>query len=79
MTLGILDVVADPTLAFRSIGPAGEPLTAQVSSGHCRIGDTPDERFLDKLSGGRGTVQLGFSFPELDRFAPAICSRRGQR
>jgi len=71
VTLAILDVVGDPTLAFRSIGPAGEPLAAQVFSGHCRIGDTPDEKFLAKLSGGRGAFQLGFYVPRAGPLRPS--------
>jgi hypothetical protein len=71
VTLAILDVVGDPTLAFASIGPAGEPLTAQVFSGQCRIGDNPDEKFLAKLSGGRAAVRLGFYVPKAGPLRPS--------
>lgn len=71
MTLAILNVIGDPILAFPSVGSTGEALTAQVFSGQCQIGDTPGEKFLAKLSRGRGTVRLGFYVPEAGPLRPS--------
>ncbi|MEO5651429.1 MAG: hypothetical protein ABIN79_13775 [Marmoricola sp.] len=70
MTLVILDVVGDPVLEFRAIGAGGEPLTAHVFSGQCRIGDRPDEKFMAKLSAGRRPERLGFYVPDAGPFRP---------
>jgi hypothetical protein len=50
------------------LGSAGESMTAHVFSGQCRIGDTPDEKFVTKVSGGRRVVQLGFYVPQAGPF-----------
>ncbi len=71
MTLTILDVLADPVLAFRSIGSAGQPLLAQVFAGQCRIGDNPDQKILARIAGGRKPVRLGFYVPDAGPFAPS--------
>jgi hypothetical protein len=42
-----------------------------VFSGQCRIGDTRDEKFLAKLSGGRGAVRLGLYVPNAGPLRPS--------
>ena len=70
MTLAILDITEDPTLAFASVGRAGESLAAYVYSGQCRIDDAPDEKLLAKLARS-SPVQLGFYVPGAGPFRPS--------
>ena len=71
VTLAILDVLGDPCVAFRSIGSAGQPLSAQVFSGRCRIGDNRDEKLWARVISGHKSVQLGFYVPEAGPFPPS--------
>jgi hypothetical protein len=69
--LRVENVTADPPLAFAAAGQGGTTLSAQVFSGQCRLGLSPDEKLMAKLSQRRKLTSLGFYLPDTGPFRPS--------
>ncbi len=71
MSLAVLEVAADPVLAFPSFGTNGEPRMAHLYAGQCKVGGDPDDHLLAKLARSAAPVRLGFYVPEAGPLPPS--------